>query len=137
MIRHALLALVATVLLEGCSSTPTGPTLVGHWGPVTAELGGKDFPVANFDGGTLMLTADRYDFAGDNGTYELLPGGPPAQMDIHGQVGPNAGRNIPVIYLLAGDQLTICYQLASGERPTDFTSPAGSKILLVRYKRLP
>jgi uncharacterized protein (TIGR03067 family) len=137
MIKRVLPALLFALSLAGCTSTPTGPSLVGHWGPVTAELGGKDFPVANFDGGTLMLTADRYDFAGDNGTYELLPGGPPKQMDIHGQIGPNAGRNIPVIYLLEGDQLTVCYQLASGERPKEFVSPQGSKILLVRYKRLP
>jgi uncharacterized protein (TIGR03067 family) len=137
MIERVLPALLFALSLAGCTSAPTGATLAGHWGPVTAELGGKDFPVANFDGGTLLLTADRYDFAGDNGTYQLLPGGPPAQMDIHGQVGPNAGRTIPVIYLLAGDQLTVCYQLGPGERPSDFTSPPGSKILLVRYKRLP
>jgi hypothetical protein len=46
-----------------------------------------------------------------------------------------AGRTILAIHELQGDQLTICYQLGPGERPGGFTSPKGSKVLLVRYKR--
>ena len=66
----------------------------------------------------------------------MLAAGRPAAMDIHGQEGPNAGRTIQAIYQLAGDQLTVCYQLGAGERPAEFKSPAGSQVLLVHYRRV-
>lgn len=92
--------------------------------------------MANFGGATLSLTADTYEFAGDRGTYSVSPAASPARMDIRGREGPNRVRTIPAIYELAGDQLTICYQLGPGERPRDFTSPKGSQVLIVRYKRM-
>ena len=76
--------------------------------PVSAELGGQTFPVANFGGAILRLTTDTYEFAGDKGTYSVLSKGSPARMDIRGREGPNAGRTIPAIYALAGGQLTVC-----------------------------
>jgi uncharacterized protein (TIGR03067 family) len=138
---RVLSGLLSTLALAGCTSVPraiplAGPTLAGQWAPVFAELGGQEFPVANFGGATLRLTADTYEFAGDKGTYAILSVNPPATMDIRGREGPNAGRTIPAIYALAGDQLTICYQLGSGERPSEFTSSKGSRLLLVRYKRM-
>jgi uncharacterized protein (TIGR03067 family) len=137
MNRCLLPGLLFALALAACSSTPhTGHTLSGQWAPLSAELGGQAFPVANFGGATLQLTVDTYEFAGDKGTYALLPTSPPAKMDIRGREGPNAGRTIQAIYELTGDQLTVCYQLGSGERPSDFRSPEGSRVLLVRYKRI-
>jgi uncharacterized protein (TIGR03067 family) len=137
MMRHRLLGLLVAVALAACSCTrTTGPTLAGHWTPHSAELGGQEFPVTNFGGATLQLTADTYEFAGDKGTYAVLSNSPPAKMDIRGRVGPNAGRTIQAIYELAGEQLTVCYQLGSGERPSEFKSAKGSQVLLVRYQRV-
>ena len=83
-------------------------------------------------------TADWREFAGDKGTYRVYVGGAPARMDITGTSGPNAGRTIPAIYSFDGELLTIAYQLAPGaERPAELTSPPGSQVLLVRYKRAP
>lgn len=127
------LGLVAVLALAGCSS---GASLAGDWTPASAELGGRDFPVANFLGGRLRLTANTYEFAGDKGTYAVLAAGRPASMDIRGQEGPNAGRTIQAIYEISGDQLTICYQLGTGERPAEFKSPAGSQVLLIHYRRV-
>jgi uncharacterized protein (TIGR03067 family) len=134
MKRRALLGLVC-VALTGCSHTAPAATLGGQWTPVSAELGGQDFPIANFAGATLRLTSDTYEFGGDKGTYSVLSTSSPAQMDIHGSQGPNAGRTIPAIYGVAGDQLTVCYQLGSGPRPSDFSSPTGTRVLLVHYRR--
>lgn len=127
---------LVALALAACSCS-TGPSLPGNWAPESAELGGKIFPVAAFEGATLRLTADAYDFGGDKGTYTLLSTNPPAGMDIHGQVGPNAGRTIKAIYAVSGDQLTVCYQLGPGERPAEFNSAAGPQVLLVRYRRVP
>jgi uncharacterized protein (TIGR03067 family) len=127
--------LFATLAIAGCLR-PGGPALAGNWKPVSAELAGKDFPVASFAGATLQLTDSTYEFAGDKGTYVVLSAKSPAKMDIRGQSGPNAGRTIPAIFELSDEQLTIGYQLGSGERPIEFESPPGSQILIVEYRRM-
>jgi uncharacterized protein (TIGR03067 family) len=138
MKRRVLPGLLFALVLTACAHTPPGGArLDGRWAPTRAELGGQDFPIANFGGATLRLAADTYTFGGDSGTYAVVPAASPAQMDIHGAVGPNAGRTIPAIFMLIGDQLTVCYQLGPGERPTELASPKGSQILLVSYRRVP
>jgi uncharacterized protein (TIGR03067 family) len=126
MRRHLFFVLLLAVASIGCASAT-----------VTAELGGSELPVASFRGANLRLKADSYDFAGDKGSYVALSGSVPAQMDILGREGPNAGRTIRAIYQLEGDRLTVCYQLGSGDRPVKFVSPSGTQLFLVRYKRIP
>jgi uncharacterized protein (TIGR03067 family) len=133
MTRRLLLGLPVVFALAACSR----PSLAGQWAPQSAELGGQAFPVANFAGATLRLTADTYEFAGDKGSYAVVSTSAPAAMDIRGRQGPNAGRAIQAIYELAGDQLTICYQLGLGARPTEFKSASGTQVLIVHYKRVP
>jgi len=138
MIRRLLPGILVALALAACSSTPTaGPTLAGRWAPLSAELGGQPFPIASLGDATLRLTRDAYEFGGDKGTYAVLSTSPPSRMDIHGREGPNAGRTIQAIYELAGGQLTVCYQLGPGERPTEFKTTKGSQLLLIRYLRVP
>jgi uncharacterized protein (TIGR03067 family) len=123
------------LVVTACIGRSGAPPLAGTWTPVSAELGGTDFPVANFGGATLQLTDSTYEFAGDTGTYAVLSAKAPARMDIHGQTGPHAGRTIPAIFEVSGEQLTIGYQLGAGERPIEFTSAPGEQILIVQYRR--
>src|SRR5262249_6436256 len=118
---------------EGTRARP----LAGTWVPQKAEAGGREFPVSEFDGAVLKLTADSYDFGGDKGTYTLPPHGDPRQMDILCESGPNGGRTIQAIYTPGADPLVSCYQLGKGERPTKSEPPAGSGVLLVHYRRKP
>lgn len=135
---HVLAVLLSVLAFAGCATTPHGGAkLAGMWTPMSAEMGGADYPVKNFESSTLRLTADYYDFAGDKGTYAVIATKHPATMDILGTEGPNAGRTIPAIFLLQADRLTICYQLGKGDRPVQFASPKGSQVLLVHYKRMP
>jgi len=134
MIRRLPLGLPAALILAACAHAPA---LAGRWAPQSAELGGRAFPVSNFAGADLQLTANTYEFAGDKGTYALVTRRPPAQMDIHGREGPNAGRTILAIFAMARDQLTVCYQLGPGDRPREFASAGGPQLLLVHYRRVP
>ncbi len=109
--------------------------LAGRWLPLSAELGGNDLPVASFGGATLLLTVDTYEFGNDRGSYEIVGVDRPAAMDIHGRDGPNAGKTIPAIFALDGDQLTVCYQLGGDGRPAGLFSQTGTQVLLVHYSR--
>lgn len=111
------------------------PTIEGEWVPQSAELGGRPYPVENFAGATLKLTAESYDFAGDKGTCQTDDGMIPAQMDIHGVEGPNAGRDIAAIYKLADNELVVCYQLGTGDRPSEFRTEPGTQEFLVHYMK--
>ena len=135
MSRLVLFGLVLALAGASCRRF-AAPTLAGNWTPVSAELGGQDFPVANFAGATLHLTDSTYEFAGDTGTYAVLSVKEPAKMDIRGQSGPNAGRTIPAIFEVSDEQLTIGYQLGAGERPPEFASMKGEQILIVNYTRV-
>jgi len=136
--RLSLLALPIALSLFACSADESAAaSLAGTWAPQVAKLGGADLPIAAFQGSNLILTEDTYEFAGDQGTYTRVGSGKPAQMDILGQSGPNAGRTIQAIYQLTGDQLKVCYQLGEGARPTAFESPAGTQVFLVGYQRVP
>lgn len=134
--RHFVVLWIAVALAACATRQSAGPALSGEWAPESAQLAGQAFPIANFAGATLRLTAGAYEFGGDKGTIALHEAGAPAQMDITGREGPNAGRTIQAIYELVGDQLTVCYQLGQGARPIEFTSPPGSQVLLVRYRRI-
>jgi len=132
--RRLLIPSLVLLALAGCKG---GASLPGHWAPQSAMFAGSDFPITSFGGATLQLTNDTYEFGGDKGDVVLLPKHTPAQMDIHGKEGPNAGKTIPAIFELSGDHLTVCYQLNGGERPATFESPKGTQVLLVHYKRMP
>jgi uncharacterized protein (TIGR03067 family) len=136
MQRRLILASIgAVILLAACASTPSSSSLIGRWAPQTAQLNGAPLPVSAFDGAVLDLTTDTYQFGIDRGTYAVVGSGTPAKMDVEGKSGPNAGRHIPAIWSRDGDTLTIAYQLAGGDRPTEFKSSAGARVLLVTYKR--
>ncbi len=149
MHRRTLLSLAATAplfSLAACSSITAAttapmpaPDLTGTWAPRSAQLGGRDFAIANFHNGLLVVNAQGdYEFGNDRGRITLLPGNlPPYKMDIQGRQGPNAGRTILAAYAMDNEDLTVCYQLArDGERPLSLVSPEGTAILLVRFKRM-
>jgi uncharacterized protein (TIGR03067 family) len=137
MLKRILLLVAGAMLLAACGVMQSNKPLVGNWALVNAQLGGKDFPVSGLNGTLLHLTAKAYEFSGDSGGYVTVPDAKPAQLEIYGVRGPNAGRTIRAIYRINGDEMDICYQLGDGPRPLDFVSPPGTQIFLVHYRRVP
>lgn len=128
---------LGALVAAACSSLPaTSSRLAGRWAPTEVELGDRVIPVVNLAGAKLQLTKTTYEFGNDKGTYAVLSTNPPAKIDIRGTGGPIAGRTIQAIYEITRDELTICYQLGSGERPVTFTPPKGSQVLLMHYRRV-
>ena len=135
----AVLAFASFAVVTAQEPAADLKAMVGKWGVVKAELGGQDFTAA-FKTLELQITpAGGYKLVvngiPDAGTVTLDPAKAPKQMDIVGKEGPNAGKTIKTIYKLDGDSLVVCYELAGGDRPTEFKSKAGTKQFLAEYKR--
>ncbi|HZF17899.1 MAG TPA: TIGR03067 domain-containing protein [Steroidobacteraceae bacterium] len=109
--------------------------LDGTWIATSAILGGNSFPAPVLATIRLTLNAGQYTLGNDHGTYRTDDRAFPAAIDVAGSDGPNKGRQIPAIYELTGDTLTICYDLACEARPKAFQSAAASKHFLVTYRR--
>lgn len=110
----------------------------GTWLPHSAEFAGNEIPL---HGTRLTIEDDRYVVetpdGRDSGTLSVDTNFMPHQIDIIGTVGPNAGRTILAIGRRDADQLTICYDVGGGPRPSEFTAPAASTRLLVVYRLSP
>jgi uncharacterized protein (TIGR03067 family) len=116
-----------------------GKMIQGTWLPVTAELGGKEFPEEVRKTIKLVLKADTYVVTvgkeSDEGTCKLDPAKKPKALDITGVKGPNMGKTILAIYELTGDTLRVCYDLSGTARPTEFKTSPGTQLFLVTYRR--
>jgi RNA polymerase sigma factor (sigma-70 family) len=100
----------------------------GTWRVISAQDNGRPIPEkANggkqTEGLKLLITSDTITFKlGDEiqakGTYKLDPTKDPKWIDL----SERDSRHAPGIYVLQGDELTICYNEAGTERPNKFAS---------------
>jgi uncharacterized protein (TIGR03067 family) len=141
-LRRLTGVLFALITSAGClfaADSPDAKALRGDWLPVKAELGGRAMPEAVLKAISLKLGDGTYDVLADGhpdkGTYRVDPSAKPKTMVIRGTEGPNQGKTIPAIYELQGDTLRICYDLSGAKTPSDFKSPAGTRLYLVTYQR--
>jgi uncharacterized protein (TIGR03067 family) len=111
----------------------------GTWQIVSAELAGEKMP----DLVTHQIEVELGDgdyavrFGGevaDRGTYELGLHPAASAITLTGVVGTNAGRTIPAIYQIVGEQLHICYGL-DGTAPAAFATQPGAALFLAVYQR--
>jgi RNA polymerase sigma-70 factor (ECF subfamily) len=111
--------------------------LQGAWVPVVVVIGGtkksdqeikdKNFEmVFNGDKVTVPAKGDMKEV-----TYTLDPSKKPKQIDWQ-MPGDKLAKGI---YLLDGDTLKVCVSEGGDERPTEFASKEGSKIILMELKR--
>ena len=104
----------------------------GSWQATKLVMDGTTIPV--LDELILNVTGVDYTVAKDSGTVTYFA---PGALDITGVAGPNSGKTFKAIYAMKPDltELTICYNLAGGDRPTAFLSQKGNGLLLATYTR--
>ena len=116
------------------------PKLEGTWKPQSAELAGKPFPQPVVDSMKLTLKGETYlvDVGGqlDEGKCTHDSAKSPKTIDITGTKGPNEGKTFLAIYELKGDEFNVCYDLSGKSRPTEFATKPGTKLFLVKYRRV-
>jgi uncharacterized protein (TIGR03067 family) len=115
--------------------------LEGAWVPIEASVAGSQLAVAELRVRYLVLEAggyriiDRSNRVVDDGRYLVDESPAPPTMDIVGHSGLGAGRTMHAIYELEGDELTVCYDLQGGGRPSGMRPRKDQLLLRITYTR--
>jgi uncharacterized protein (TIGR03067 family) len=114
--------------------------LQGTWAWVEAERAGKKADADEFKDFKMVFRGEKLsvDPDGENreGTFKLDPTQKPKTIDLILQDGPEKGKTIRGIYSLEGDTLKLCFNdQGDQDRPTDFTSKEGSRLVVVTLRR--
>ncbi len=132
----AVLLFAGQSVLASQEAAPTD----GTWHPMTAVLGGQEFPKAVLDSIVLKLTGEQYavtvNGTPDKGTRTIDGSTTPHRMTITGKVGPNQGKTLLAIFAVTDDGiLRVCYDLTGKEFPKEFDAPKGTTHYLVDYRK--
>jgi uncharacterized protein (TIGR03067 family) len=90
--------------------------------------------VTNYQDGTWVLAIDGEEIG--RATSKIDPTRKPRTIDLTMPVDDNEGKAFPGIYELDGEYRKLCYSPLDRDRPTEFSSRAGSARTLVVFKRL-
>lgn len=112
--------------------------LAGNWKVTSLLIGGQELLNAEIK---AAITGDRLKFGdGKDDLFSMTidPGTSPKVVDILTISGNNKGDQFEGIYKLEGDQLEMCIRTPAGvkDRPTEFSSPANSGIVLIKMERV-
>jgi uncharacterized protein (TIGR03067 family) len=114
----------------------------GTWRVTALEINGNKAPdddakkitVVNKADGTWILQVDGNKIT--EGTSEIDPTKNPKTIDFMETEGDNKGKIVLGIYELGDDTRKLCCCTEAGAtRPTEFSAPAGSRNMLVVFKR--
>lgn len=104
--------------------------LQGTWKRASGEMDGKKMSADELQKTTLTIKSNQYVLKmGDQtrkGYIKLDPTKKPKQIDIISDAGPNKGKSLLGIYELEGDTFRYCVAQPGKDRPTEFSSRAGS-----------
>jgi RNA polymerase sigma-70 factor (ECF subfamily) len=114
--------------------------LQGTWVGVEGERNGEKAAAEDARKFKLIVKGDRITINPDGenrvSTFKLDPTQKPKAIDLTPQDGPAKGQTVPGIYSLEGDTLKLCVSNGEvGNRPTDFTTKAGSGLVVLVLHR--
>jgi uncharacterized protein (TIGR03067 family) len=144
---RALAFLIVGVGLLAGAGEPAGneakqtlDSLQGHWTMVSFEVNGEAIPEEQVKTGSLVVEQDRYtpSLGARRASFsiQLDPAPDPKAIDFTPTEGPEKGKTLKGIYMLAGDRFTVCRGLTDANvRPTEFATGAESGSSLVVWRR--
>lgn len=142
MARYIVTALVVGLLLAADDAKKDKEKLQGSWRPVSAEQGGNVQEDAKehlliFEGDTFTIKKGDQLFV--KGTFTLDPSKTPKTIDMkvtEGRQESDNGKEVHGIYEIDKDSLKWCTAPPGDEdRPKEFATKEGTKLLLVTLKR--
>jgi uncharacterized protein (TIGR03067 family) len=149
---HALLSLGLGLLFAGTAPLTAGDAkdeaikkdrkrYEGTWQVVSLEVDGNKVAEEDAKKFTVINDADgkwAIEVEGNvtRGTSEIDPTKKPKTVDLMYTEGQNKGKTQPGIYELGDDTRKVCLAPPGKERPTEFSSTAGSGHILAVLKRV-
>jgi uncharacterized protein (TIGR03067 family) len=115
--------------------------IAGTWRVISYEKDGKKTPAEQLEKTRTIYSADgkfmvqREGKTVVAGSTEIDPTKKPKQSEATYTEGELKGKTVLAIYEIDGDSMRGCYALPGKERPTEFSSKAGSGHVLITYKR--
>lgn len=116
--------------------------LQGSWKLVSRERDGKADPADAIKDIVVVNTGNKFELKGGpsavgatKGSFVIDATKKPKHMDRTPADGPQKDKTLLCIYELDGDTLKLCVAPAGKERPTEFSSKAGSGHILSVFKR--
>lgn len=113
--------------------------LEGEWAFASLEIDGMSLPPAASAQSRILIDGDRFRTESPEANYEgvftIDVDVDPHRIDIAFVEGPEAGHTAEGIFVLDGDQLTICLGLVGSSRPAAFVTTRGCGHALERLRR--
>jgi uncharacterized protein (TIGR03067 family) len=139
----AVAALVAVGLLAAADAKDDNKKeldrFTGTWKAVSETRDGKEVPKDEVEKIKLVVKGESYTLTtGDEtieGTHKLDPSKSPRTIDAVRTKGPDKDKPLLGIYELTDDTYKACFAPPGKDRPTDFTSKAGSGNRLYTFKK--
>ena len=133
-----LLAIGTLVVLADDPAKKDKAMLQGKWTVISVESNGK--AVEMWTDATRLVEGNAYTLTtkkGESfkGTFTVDPSKTPAAIDFKPDGGQYKGKTLRGIYEFHEDMLTICFAEPDKERPTEFSSKAGSGWTLAIQKK--
>ena len=113
--------------------------LQGTWVATRYEYDGKQVPVElirkvslRFTGDSFVMTEEGGDVSGD---YQLGVNTKPTWVDVRLTSGENKGKTCHGRLELRDNMLIMCFRHSGGERPTEFDSAKGARLLHLKKRQ--
>lgn len=146
MLNHAVIvvSLFFSAVLPVHAENKSNPakSLQGTWDVVSLTVNGKDVPADELKGLQVVLTKTTMALTSPDKdkrrefTLRVDAAKKPAHFDTVALDGPFKGQTNPGIYQLDGDDLKLCVPNdKTDQRPKEFSSPEGKKLVLLLLKR--
>jgi RNA polymerase sigma factor (sigma-70 family) len=130
---------------QGEKQASDAQKLQGDWEAVEFLVQGKTVLGTELQGAVLRFSGNKMSLIYDSNkgparsfSFKLDPSKKPKAIDLLVLDGAEKGEQGPGIYELEGGRLRLCIPNDKiTERPTEFASPEGSKLIVMRLKRVP